>query len=207
MPHVHNALHSFTALQSAYRVAVQEADPGFTGIERAGETLTPTLDLWSQPEWALPRGEVMFARGAAVAAVPGRFSGIELVNPVGSRHLARVDRVRIASVAPWLGGPAFLVTDSGGALGTTVTTQGIPRDTRYAQLGAVSVCTVVTGDYAGGASLEQVLLNAGEEITEPYVIAPGTKLWLISTVVNAVLGGMFFWSERAASQDELARFG
>lgn len=51
----HNALQQYTELLDAYSRALGERD-GWSGIERGGETLTPVIDLWSQPDWDYLRG-------------------------------------------------------------------------------------------------------------------------------------------------------
>lgn len=200
--HVHNALHHFTRIQAAYRTAVQESDPGFSGIERAGETLTPVLDLWSLPEWRLLRGDVTYSlRATEVAAQAGLFSSFELVNPVGSGILAVVEAIRSDTA-----NAINVVTDSGGALGAVGTERGIALDTRYAQLGQVSACTIVRGNLVGGAANLQDIIKANLESDQFYVLRPGTKLFLSTQAVNLALAAQFRWRERLATDDELGRF-
>lgn len=201
MPHLHNALHHATQLQDAYRNAVGEADASFTGIERAGETLTPVIDLWSQPEWRLPRGEIPYAARINVAAVAARFSAMEWVNPAGSDILAVLGGVWTEDVS------ADLVVDNGGALGVTATFRGRCLDTRKPNFGETSECTIVTGDFAAGGILP-VWRTVPTAVPQPHVplrvvLAPGTKLWIIGNVVNTAVRGAVWWTERRILPGEL----
>jgi hypothetical protein len=83
--HVHNALHHLTELQAGYRAALGEMDEQFSGIERAGETLLPTLDLWGLPEWAILRGEQLALGRLSVAALAGNFSMVQVENETSDR--------------------------------------------------------------------------------------------------------------------------
>jgi hypothetical protein len=190
MAELHNALTGYPKLLEAFRRAIGETSPAFTGIERAGETLTPTMDLWALPEWALLRGEVLFARSVSVAAAAALFSSIELVNPTGSGVLVNV--LAIAS----FGTSVNTNVDSGAALGAIATTQGVALDTRFPQLGAVSRATVTTGQLAAGAALPQDTLAQNMRSTTPYIIVPGKKLFIAPLAVNLVNLCALVWSER-----------
>ncbi len=196
MPHVHNALHHFTQIQDAYRKALGETDPGFTGIERAGETVTPTIDLWAQPDWAFLQGRILFARRVSSAAVAGRFSSVELVNPAGSGILVVTELIRSGTSS------LDIAVDSGTALGVTATTQGLARDTRY-PAGPVSVATVVTGDLAAGVTQPQDRITSGVLANRPYILRPGTKLFLVGLAVNTAIEVVLYWMERRVLNGEL----
>lgn len=201
MPHVHNALHHLTRVQGAYRAALGEGDPAFNGLERAGETITPTLDLWALPEWALLRGEVLYQRSVAVGALAGNYSTQELVNPVGSGILAVVLEIMNQATL------SQTSVDSGAALGVLSTTRGVAADARLAQLGPVSACTIVGGQVAGGVTNPQDVIIAATRSARPYIIPPGKKLFVFPTAVNTASWLSWFWTERKASPEELASFG
>lgn len=194
MPHVHNGLHEYSRLLDAAARAIGEKSGAqdFTGIERFGETLTPTMDLWALPEWAILRGEILFARAAAVGAVALLFSSLEFVNPATSNVLAVVLLLRnVAGVAAFQTG-----VDSGAALGAVGVLQGVAVDTRYPQLGEVSRCTITQGQLAGAIALPQDTINPGITATIPYIIRPGNKLMLINPIANQGISSTIFWTER-----------
>ena len=202
MAELHNQLHRLTTVQSAYKKALGEDVGEFRGLERAGETLTPLINLWDRPEWELLRSEIIFSRVGTAAAVAARFSSVELVNPTGSGILAVVRRVALH------GGTAQMSVDSGGALGVTTTTRGIANDTRYATLGEASVCTVVFGDLAAGIALPQDQATAAAPSGplgsfNPYILAPGRKLFVIATAVLSAITVGLLWTERRALPGEL----
>lgn len=192
MPHVHNGLHEYNRLLDGAARAIGEKSGAqdFTGIERFGETLTPVMDLWALPEWAILRGEILFSR--AVEVTPGAtFGSIELVNGASTGVLAVVLDFRTTSA-----GTVIVGVDSGVALGASATTQGVANDTRFPQLGAVSRCTVVTGGLAATVALPQEVINTNNASQRPYIIIPGKKLMIIADTVNQVVRGSLLWTER-----------
>jgi len=205
MPHVHNALHHATRLQDALRVAINESDASFNGLERAGETLTPVLDLWSRPEWALPRGEVWCARKLVVAAGgAGLFASVELVNGAGSGILTVVRAIRAT------GSGVDISIDSGVALGVVSTNRGIPIDGRFSVVGPASKSTLVVGQLAAGATNAQdIVLGtvSGVESRYPYVLPPGRKLFMVAAAANTGITVTVLFSERLAGDAELATAG
>lgn len=204
MPHIHNALHHFIRVQNGYRKAVQEADPSFNGIERAGETLTPIIDLWAEPDWALPRGAVYFKRAPTTGAVAGRFSSFELVNPAGSGVIAVVRRILTINQN------TEVQLELGAAIcANPIVARGSAVDSRWSTVpGQTSKCSLTHGDVAAGASARQWLCMNGVDYPGLWwVVTPGFKLFVISLVANASITGCFEWSERLASEDELAQLG
>jgi hypothetical protein len=197
--HIHNAIHRFTGLLSAYRKALGEASEAFSGIERGGETLTPTIDLWSLPEWKLPRGEILYSRHVTSPGVALRFSSVELVNPVGSRVIA------VCSVLLMDGGTNVqLAVENGVALGVTATTRGAPNDARHPGIAAASSkCTVVTGDLAAGIAVPQFNLIQDMQLDVPWILIPGSKLFGIASTVATGFDFSLVWSERELQDGEL----
>lgn len=192
---IHNGLHTNAQLLAAFRKAIGELDPSFTGVERFGETLTPVMDLWSLPEWALLRGEILYARAPipVPAGGAGVFSAVELVNPAGSGILAVVTSLRNQSGVVGL----FTGLDVGPALGAVGTDRGVPVDSRANALAEISSCTVVRGALAGTVSLPQErIAAAGGLAVSPYIISPGFKLFVIADTANLALTVTLTWLER-----------
>jgi len=78
------------------------ADSRGGGLERYGETLTPVIDMWSRPEFALLRGEALFGEIEPVPAVVGELGMAGIVVPAASGMLAVVfAAVRSGSAAAW----------------------------------------------------------------------------------------------------------
>lgn len=197
MPHVHNGLHEYTRLLDAAARAIGEKSGAqdFSGIERFGETLTPTMDLWALPEWALLRGEILFGRSVFNAANPATFQSVEVVNPAGSNVLAVLLEIdnRNGGVEPGL--------DVGPALGVVATVRGAAHDGRY-PFGELSRCTLVLGRLAGPTAIPQDNLIGGSRTSRPYILVPGTKLMLIAPAANTDVGLSVFWSERVLLPSE-----
>lgn len=193
MSHVHNGLHEYTRLLDAAARAVGEKSGAqdFSGIERFGETLTPIMDLWALPEWAILRGEILFARRQEAPAVAARFSSTELVNPTGSGVLAVVLTV-LVDFSTVEGS-----VDSGVSIAANpVVRRGVALDTRFPQLGEVSRCTVTTGDVAANVALPQFRLATQAVVPMPFILRPGKKLFMINVTANTAMGNSLVWSER-----------
>lgn len=208
MGHLHNALHHATALLNGLRVSIGAvADADFDGTSRFGETLQPVMDVWSRPEWRLPRGEITYARRISAPAVAARFSGLELINPVGSGVIVNVLTITGESYPQQID----LQIDSGGALGVTATLRGIALDSRHPQLGEASRCTLVSGDFAAGANLPLWRTASATPAVPfpalPLVLTPGFKLFIFGTVVNTALPASLVWTERLAMEGELTARG
>lgn len=190
---IHNQLTSYAQLLAGYRRMLGEMGADFSGIERAGETLTPIMDPWALPEWALLRGEVLYARrtgGGAAGA--GNFTSLEFVNPAGSGVLATILEIQ---VTPSFNAVEYSV-DVGPALGVVLTARGVIHDTRGPAFGEVSRCTMVVGVLLAGVALSQGVINVAERMTRPLIIRPGAKLFLIPGAANTSNDCSIFWSER-----------
>ena len=92
----HNELNRAVEIDHAVRVIVSETDSE-SKVERFSETLTPILDIWSRPEWAFLRNEVLFSVGPQTsAAVAAQSSFVQLFNPVTSTRI-----VLVPGLKPW----------------------------------------------------------------------------------------------------------
>lgn len=206
MPHIHNALHRFTQARAAYQVVLGELTPEFTGIERAGETITPVLDLWSRPEWAILRGEIPYAMWRTAPAVAAEFSAVALVNPATTRILAIVDACSMGQSAAL---QARLFTATEAAIDATLGTilKGNRRDTRLGN--TQSQCELLIGSDASadfGEDLEDRRVAVAEQLdfrSPPIILQPGFGLVMGHTVVNTAVNGWFKWREISGRPDEL----
>jgi hypothetical protein len=115
----------------------------------------------------------------------------------------------VESIRPTVG-DFYANVDSGGSIALNpVTIRGVANDTRYNQLGEVSACSLVAGDFNATAALPQDLFEAATRLEHriAYVLRPGAKLFLLGTAENAAVGAVLQWRERLAGDTELARFG
>lgn len=85
MGHVHNALDRATELVRGFRRAMGLLGPD-GGVERFGETLTPVMDMWSQPHWNTLRGDWLQWCSGTSAANAGFRSRVRL-RPVSTSKM------------------------------------------------------------------------------------------------------------------------
>lgn len=201
--HLHNGLTHAVQLQAAYAAALgQKADAEFSGIERAGETLTPVIDLWSSLEWRYLRRENTLQQSLTVAAGgAGVRSRLGILNPIGSGLLVMVDQVqnRGTTIEADLNmGTAFTVDSS---------TLMRPVDSRFHTATAASGRTVLTtrAGAIGGTTtaMGAVRLTQGEIVPLGFVLRPGFALSFDPTVDNVSISLVLRVRERVALPGEL----
>lgn len=207
MAEEHNQIKYGTPISTAGAVVAGGAYSD-VGISRLGETLTPVLNLWSMPEFFLPRAEILFTRFVIVPAVAARFASAELVNPAGSGKLVVVRVIDI----PYTSDRLEIVIDTGNAIAANpVVHKGLANDGRYASLGEVSIATLTTGDLAAGAVNPQwgvrQLTGHGFNAGPYWILSPGKKLFFITGGVNETFFLNLLWSERSAFPGELQARG
>lgn len=169
---IHNELRYAVDIQRAHRIAFGE--PGAWGIERLGETLTPTVDLWTRPEWALLRTEVLWGTSTSqVAGAAGTFAKCGVHNPAGSRGICVVMHHVITGVGV-AAGISLELEDA------ILANQGaaIPLDRRLT--GTTGVISMAEAS-AGAASANVVCtvsgIPGGNVIVEwPVILPPGRGL-------------------------------
>lgn len=200
MGSLHNELHRFTDVQSAYARAVGEIAPGFSGIERAGETLTPTMNLWDQPEWAYLRRERLQYGRATQGAVAGELSHVGIRVPAG-QMLVVIESVDVGLAAT---GTLSFSTGSAVLTGGETASSGAQRDRRII---GTSRAQMVRGSQAAlsGAAVHFVRLLADTMYRYPFaiVLEPGTTFWVVHDTANLGLTVSFTWRERSALPGEL----
>lgn len=202
---MHNALH-----QGVLSVGLTRAigdDRGAAGIERYGETLTPTIDLWQQPEWAYLRVERLCSIWRSQGAVVAEVSYLALVNPAGSQLVAVLERCSIQTAAA---GQGFLQMNTEAAALATLAgpASGNVRDRRNQPQGQ-TICYTLAGSDAStgiGVALEVRRVAVAQNIDFqhlPIVITPGFAVMFCFATVNTGIDGNFMWRERRAFPGEL----
>lgn len=206
MPAIHNQL-TRGPVSRALKVAVGDTK-GLGGVERYGETLTPTIDLWHNPEWAFLRDETLLARRVVQAAVAGEFGAVGMVNPAGSGFLTVVEQVT-ASAAVAFVFELDVATEAQILASLAVSVFGLARDRRLPA--ATGATQVVAGSDAAafiGQALERrgspgVNQEAEFKIALPLVLPPGQGFIVIGQVVNTQIVVSLGWRERRAFPGEL----
>lgn len=204
---VHNAL-SRGLLPSALSRALGDAEAE-SGLERYGETLTPTLNLWQQPEWAYLRSEALWGWENSPAGVAGEMSGAAIVNPTGSGNLIVVENITAYASGAVI---AFLLQYTLEA--TIVATFGLSaapvlKDTRWAGKVLGRAQFYMGSDPAPLATRNIELIVAAANVTErfnsglPFVLGPGYGLIVQGSAVNTGFVVSFGYRERKAFPGEL----
>lgn len=180
------------------------------GLERVGETLQPTFNMWERPEWAHLRGERIWAVQPSQAAVAAEFSMVGIAVPANSNLIAVVERVILFPG----GSPANAVSQL--ALFNSVvfaaTSTPNPRDSRIPFVGGTTPTIGVISFAHHQAALPYPAFLASltppgnqepHEYNLPVVITPGFALYLGPTVVNLGIWGCFIGRSRPARRGEL----
>lgn len=209
---VHNAL-SRGVLPSALSRAVGDAE-GSSGLERYGETLTPTLDLWRQAEWAYLRRETLLGLAFNVSAVAAEYCGGAIVNPDGSNLIVVVD------------GGGGMVAGAVGQfrLGRSLSTailatylalgRGLARDSRWnigqgaantAGASLVASGTDAAAFFSGPLSRDHSPADLFCSFPDafPVILHPGQAVVIECGNVNTAITLRFRWRERLAFPGEL----
>jgi len=186
---------------------------GQDGLERYGETLSPIIDLWQQPDWAYLRGEILAGFDRSQAAVAGEFGAVALVNPTGSGKIYIVDQI-----AAWVSVQAFFAVDLAleGVIAATlgVVSLGVSLDTRWRDrvTGAERTTGLV---YAGSdavgiaGQVERFTTPAGggnygrASTSLPMVLQPGWGVAVVGGTANALIEVSMRYRERNAFPGEL----
>lgn len=203
---IHNELRR-TPLSYALTRAVGDSQ-GAGGLERYGETLTPVLDLFSQPEWAYLRKEWLCTLIMTQTAVAAEYSIGGLANPAGSGLIVVVDAASFYSSGANLSGSLNRVTEAA-ALATLVAYgRGTSRDTRSPTLPGMAYGVYGTDAGTVGAQMESALSVAGSQIGKfasalPFILSPGQALLAQVGTVNITAQFMFRYRERKAFPGEL----
>jgi hypothetical protein len=185
-------------------------------LERFGETLQPTIDLWAQPDWAFLRGEQLWAFNQSVAAVAGEIGGVAVVNPAGSNRIVIVtagtaERTVAGSLQISLTTEAVITATYALFAGG-----GLAMPTRDSRIAGVALRTSLpqfwTGTNVGALTttnlrIEQTRHLANEYIrwiSPPIVLSPGFALLCEGSTANEALSVGMVGTIRPAFRGELA---
>jgi hypothetical protein len=147
----HNALEQAPEILKAYLLAAG-LNENEEGVIRLGETLTPTLDIWSQPEWALLRGETPWGFNRVVTAGgAGTMAGVAVCNPASSGIVVVVQKVTTSNMAAGQIHVMMIGTDAALLLQFGNTEQVKTRDRRRSTRGQALVRygNTIVGLFAG----------------------------------------------------------
>jgi hypothetical protein len=178
-----------------------------SGIERLGETLTPVLDVWTQPEWALPRQELPGAVNVVAAAVVGEFSACALINPAASGLLVVCEALTFAAVGASM--TCFLEIVTEPAARATLATTEVPLVCRDRRQSRGLRSSIITGsDPASiGTVLDEQTSTAALVFAAfavlPVILPPGQAVLVRGGTVNSALVTNWKVRERPAVQGEL----
>lgn len=202
---IHNAVKYGTDVLRGFSrfIGLDETEEGTV---RLGETLTPIIDAWKQPELAFLMGETLCAYSRNVSAVAGQLSGVALCNPTVLRMIMVVEEASILSTANQDVG-MFLVTDADAASNLGSSSQGNSRDRRSGALVSRAVVRYGTVVALFTASILEANRKAAAETIRfqnvPVILAPGQGLLLWHFVANTFIHANFKWRERRLRPAEL----
>lgn len=198
MPRIHNQLTRgpwSSAIQAALGDSKAEG-----GIERYGETLTPIVDLWSQPEFAFLRVEHLGACHFTSVAVVAELSFVAVgPNLNDTTSVVVVEAISARTTPP---GTVFIANSTRAFMSASQapTESNVPnRDQRYAgtQIAVtrnVAVSTWVGSDaivLASGGVLEEMFNPTSNvpvtSFMAPFIVKPGGALVVQCSATNTLL--------------------
>lgn len=204
---IHNELRRSKLSEALTRAL--GASKGAPGIERFGETLTPTIDLWSQPEWAFLRNERLGATVHVKAAVAGEFGIIGIVNPATSNRIVVVE---VAGVTTTVAGTTFLEAATEAQMNALTAAAQQVGSTRDRRGGTDTATQTIAGSAVaqttGGRQVDRALsTTAGNPglftVALPHVLPPGQALAIVGRIANEIVIAFFGFRERQALPGEL----
>lgn len=169
--------------------------------------LFPIIDAsfaYIDPEFLALEGARMRAgMRSTAAAVAARFSAVGLANPVGSGAIAILEKVNfITAVAVQFMRQAAAVS------ALQATDQGVALDSRITERASLRLLATDEAALANYGTVFRVLIGPAatdfREDSFPYVLAPGSTLWLVSTVVNTAVSASFIWRQRRIEDGEVS---
>lgn len=157
------------------------------------------------PELLAIRGDAMRAScGQAVAAVAARFSAGGLANPLSSGVIAVVESIAVMAGAA---GPIRVYKQGLAVSALQGSVQGYPMDSRQSERASVRMLLTDEaalanyGDFVYYAKIPAVntLLQLA---SVPYVLTPGSTLWVVNGTANTALDVSFTWRQRRIVSQE-----
>lgn len=208
---VHNAMPR-SPLQSALARVVGDST-GASGLERYGETLTPVVDLWRQPEWWHLQGLHRYSARFVVAAVAGEYGYGVLVSPytpVGTSNntIAVVTSIKVSCIGAAMSyyvyhGLEGVYTGTIAPLGPI----GEALDSRWLSPPQTHCYSGTDPAFLGAGPLDYGISGSSTMLSLdgglPYILAPFRALAVVNTTVNTAFNVVFSWYERRISPTEL----
>ena len=205
MAEEHNALKYGPLISKAASIAAG-GGYGEVGISRLSETLTPTIDLWSRPEWALLRGERHWMVRPSNIATVAEFTQVGIRNPTGSRMLVVVQWIQVVPVSNEKFSVKYAASS---AVDATSTPNSL--DTRTSLLAGISTVSLANSAAAAlGANLaswSRLSGDSGEPLRLDLVLSPGFDVYVGIDVTNRAIEATFRGYERMAFPGELQTNG
>lgn len=184
------------------------------GVERYGETITPTLDLWRSPEFAYLRNEERFARAQAAGPLAGENSLIAIGTPLGSGLIVVIEAVTASAATAMICDIGFSLRT---AIAATLTLVNPPNatDARWVRdavplaanhAAPVEIWTGTDATFPFNNILEEIgapVNDVGRPSRSPYTLKPGIYLHLQGRTVNVLMNCTFVGRVRRAFTGEL----
>lgn len=180
------------------------------GLERVGETLQPTFNMWERPEWAVLRGERLWAVQPSQPAVVGEFSSVGIAVPANSKVIAVIDQIILF---PGFGNAltevALFNIPAGGFTSTSTPN---PRDSRIPWVGGTTptIGVISFAHHQVAVPFPAFFMNitpaAGQPPTAysfPIVITPGFALFIEPFANNTRIDAAIIGRSRPARRGEL----
>lgn len=214
MADVHNGIKYATGeLQALALLAGVSRDQA--GVERLGETLTPIIDLWRIPEAQWLRNTQYWAGRVSQAAVAAEGSMAAITNPASSNQLVVIEDITAADGTS--AGNVILGLATEAQLTATLAFGfASARDTRMASKnpGPATAYNNVNVGLGNGSDptlsfnsvldeIRTAVIEMAEFKSPPWVLAPGTGLWIQAGTVNHILFADFSGYVRQALPGEL----
>lgn len=211
MGHVHNAIHRYGALLKGIKNIFGDVDAE-AGVERYGETVTPIVNPWERPEWALPMDVKLGTSQTRATLVAAEFSMVGLLVPTGSNTIVVVEGVRGRNLS-----------DADALLLVRADVTSVSAITGFSELASASFCRDFRVLRIQGTQLTKAHLFRGTSAappgsnqdvafhpttaeatfqSPPYVLGPGDALYVRTQTVNQSLESAWKWRERLALPGE-----
>lgn len=208
MADIHNALRR-SQLSSALKNFLGDTR-GESGLERYGETLTPTVDMWEDGERNILRDELLFFSFTFQAAVAAEFGAVGIGLPVASKDLLIIRGASGRGATTLQAGQ----TTRAIAAGTlNLASNARNSDQRAAASGFVALNLGNRVESWTGSD-PAALISIGEEVnaltqayepfrSAPWIVKPGGVFLIQAGTVNVAIGVNIWGRVRAAKTGEL----
>lgn len=181
------------------------------GVLRVSETITPSIDPWSQPEFAALRGEKLGSARMVAVAVAAEFGIVAFGNAAGSGEIVVIEELAVKA-ASTLSVVAEIIADT--AIAGTLSAPaffGSPRDRRFpfSQVaGRVFTRTGTDPASTFGIQFDEITCAVASQFfpflcCTPFILRPGEDVIMVAQSPNAQLNAVVKWRARMAYNGEL----